>query len=364
MKKYFLLITIILQGLNFYGQVPSVERDALISLYNVTDGPNWTFNGLWTSAQPVANWFGVDVENISGQDHVTGIFLNLNGLIGYIPSEIGNFSYLKDLDLGFNQLSGNIPVEISNLSNLETLSLEVCQFSGSIPTEIGSLINLINLTLAVNQFTGSIPEEIGYLSNLSTLDLRYNELSGTVPTEIETLTNIEGIALSNNLFSGELDLSDLPNLLGLFLENNDFSLLNVQNGNNTNFDFIDITNNPNLVCVFVDDAIWSETNWPNIDETSHYVETQAECDVFMGIDDVVSNQNISLYPNPTFGKLYIDTVGNDLSKEIYISNVLGETKTIQITDNPVDLSGFSAGIYYVKIRGISDVHKIIKMSKK
>ena len=47
-------------------QVPETqkeaERAALVTLYNVTRGPNWTNNANWVSGQPVGRWHGVTTD--------------------------------------------------------------------------------------------------------------------------------------------------------------------------------------------------------------------------------------------------------------------------------------------------------------
>jgi hypothetical protein len=86
--------------------------------------------------------------------------LNLSGLTGSIPPEIGNLTNLTILNLHYNQLTGSIPPEIGNLTNLEWLDLSYNQLSGSIPSEIGNLTNLTYLWLNDNQLTGEIPESI------------------------------------------------------------------------------------------------------------------------------------------------------------------------------------------------------------
>ena len=66
--------------------------------------------------------------------------------------------------------------------------------------------------------------------------------------------------------------------------NNQLTTLDVRNGNNINIlneDFV-TNDNPNLICIFVDDAPWSTANWTNIDPNSTFVETQAECDAIGG----------------------------------------------------------------------------------
>ena len=65
------------------------------------------------------------------------------------------------------------------------------------------------------------------------------------------------------------------------------------------------------------------------------------------VNEVIAN-NVSLYPNPTSGLLNIEGQG---AMTICVLNVLGQKiMTIEATDNAtVDLSGFGAGIYMVRI---------------
>jgi hypothetical protein len=71
---------------------------------------------------------------------------------------------------------------------------------------------------------------------------------------------------------------------------------------------------------------------------------------------IVNNRNehtLSVFPNPTTGKIQIQNLGVDVQNlEIY--NVLGETvyttcRLKQQTVNEIDLSGFQKGIYFVKM---------------
>ena len=55
----------------------------------------------------------------------------------------------------------------------------------------------------------------------------------------------------------------------MWCDNNQLTNLDVRNGNNTNFTLFEATTNPNLTCINVDDALWSTTNWTNIDQ-QHY----------------------------------------------------------------------------------------------
>ncbi|MGB3714294.1 MAG: hypothetical protein WA996_07685, partial [Candidatus Promineifilaceae bacterium] len=94
---------------------PDNERDALMALYNSTNGPNWTTNTGWDTADPYCSWYGVSCL----YGHVTGLSLQSNYLAGTIPVELGNLSSLTYLDLYHNQLSGPIPAELGILSSLK-----------------------------------------------------------------------------------------------------------------------------------------------------------------------------------------------------------------------------------------------------
>src|SRR5690606_5849607 len=101
------------------------EYDALISLYNATNGPTWYSKMNWPNnpdpyPTSVEYWEGITTND---NGNVIAINLLSNGLDGYIPDEIGDLEYLQVLDLGNNTLSGPIPGSIGNLTNLEQLDL-------------------------------------------------------------------------------------------------------------------------------------------------------------------------------------------------------------------------------------------------
>ena len=206
------------------------DRDALVALYEATDGPNWTNNTNWLSGRPLADWYGVGVN---AEGRVDSLVLAGNNLSGPIPPELGNLSSLQVMDLGAyrdsdagtwigNNLTGPIPAELGSLSNLTSLSLRFNQLTGSIPAELGSLSNLSNLSLSSNQLTGSIPAELGSLSNLSYLFLPSNQLTGPIPAELGSLSNLSYLSLFSNQLTGSIpaELGSLSNLSYLSLSSN------------------------------------------------------------------------------------------------------------------------------------------------
>ena len=157
------------------------DREALVALYNATDGENWNQSDNWLSDAPLGEWKGV----LTDDRRVVVLYLGDNGLTGEIPPELGSLSNLTALYLDTNALSGEIPPELGSLSNLTDLSLYHNALSGAIPAELGSLSNLAELDLRNNALSGAIPAELGSLSNLTNLRLLSNDLSGCVPSSLE-----------------------------------------------------------------------------------------------------------------------------------------------------------------------------------
>jgi hypothetical protein len=146
-------------------EIPFIECEALVALYNSANGAGWTNHGGWLTGTP-CNWYRVTCQT----EHVTGLDLSTNQLSGSIPPGLGNLANLQELDVFSNQLSGSIPPELGNLANLFYLDLGSNQLSGSIPPELGNLANLKWLYLDSNQLRGPLPQS---LTNLDTLAYFY-----------------------------------------------------------------------------------------------------------------------------------------------------------------------------------------------
>ena len=151
----------------------SMDRDALVALYNATDGANWRENANWLSDAPVGEWHGVETDS---DGRVIEVSLWLNNLNGELPSELGGLAKLERLNLPLNRLNGEIPSGLGSLSSLEELILIGNALSGEIPVELGGLLNLEKLYLSVgSQFTGCIPSALRNVADndLSELGLEF-----------------------------------------------------------------------------------------------------------------------------------------------------------------------------------------------
>ncbi len=200
MKKIALITTILLAVLTAAtSTIVAVdgEREALMALYDSTDGANWTAKAGWGVGNPCDSaWYGV----ICDADHVTRLNLPDNQLIGPIPVELGNLGSLVELILPDNQLIGPIPAELGSLGSLVELYLSSNQLAGPIPAELGNLSSLLWLNLSSNQLAGPIPAELGNLSSLEDLILYGNQLASAIPAELGNLSSLR------NLFLGDNDL--------------------------------------------------------------------------------------------------------------------------------------------------------------
>ena len=86
------------------------DREALVALYNATDGENWYRTYNWLGDAPIGQWRGV-TTNVYGR--VAHLRVSDNGLSGEIPAELGSLSNLESLSLTDNDLSGCIPSSLA-----------------------------------------------------------------------------------------------------------------------------------------------------------------------------------------------------------------------------------------------------------
>lgn len=138
------------------------ERSALISLYNSTNGDNWTINTGWKDG--LLHEDGFAMPGTEGNWH--GV------IIGYSSRSL----IMYEIKLSDNNLNGTIPADIGNLSGLAALYLDDNHLSGTIPPEIGNKEYLFGLNLNGNLLTGEIPPALSNFTHLDPLDMQYNAL--------------------------------------------------------------------------------------------------------------------------------------------------------------------------------------------
>ncbi|KAL3937978.1 MAG: hypothetical protein SGBAC_007018 [Bacillariaceae sp.] len=106
---------------------PSVKREILerhdmAHLYLSTGGNSWTSNRHWLNGAHICGWHHVTCTNYM----VSTLYLYENNLAGSIPTEIGRFSSLLNLNLSGNDFSASsqsLPTELGDLTQLNRLKI-------------------------------------------------------------------------------------------------------------------------------------------------------------------------------------------------------------------------------------------------
>ena len=127
----------------FAGDAVSVlaagDRDALVALYNATDGANWNRSDSWLTEAPLEEWYGVVTDS---EGRVRWLTLWDNDLKGPIAPELGNLTALEFLGLGDNELTGEVPAELGAAAALTGLWIDDNLLNGIVPSSFLELSEL------------------------------------------------------------------------------------------------------------------------------------------------------------------------------------------------------------------------------
>ncbi len=256
-------LTLQRNNINLDVTLPISDRDALIALYNATDGANW--RNPWDLNADMNTWIGVTLNE---NNRVVGLNLSNNNLSGEFPGEIWSLTKLQSLDLNLNSdLTGSISSAIGNLNELELLRLTNTRLGGIFPSEIFSLTSLETLEIN-NQFEGSlsgienlinlkdfisdgsnfdsVPEGFWSISSLEEVSITssVNQISFSIPATINELTSLERLRISgtsNNPIPNEI--TELTNLLSLSIGGEISGNIPEDIGNLVNLDVLSLEGN-------------------------------------------------------------------------------------------------------------------------
>jgi len=229
-------------------------------------------------------------------------------------------------------------------------------------TGIEAFINITELEVWGNQLTSldlsqnTLLQSLGcwgnQLTNLnvsqcSALEVIWGDYNQLTSLDLSNNINLTHIYLYDNLLAS-LDLTQNSLLQVVSLTINQLAFLDVRSGNNIALTNFSSEYNPDLICIFVDDSVYSEENWFR-DPNSTFVETQAQCDT-LGIDEVILSKNLQLYPNPITDQLFINGTNTLNIQSLQLYDVLGK-QVLQELHNfeKIDVSSLKSGVYLVKI---------------
>lgn len=137
-------------------------------------------------------------RSLASADKLETLLIRWNALDVLVP-QIGQLSFLRELDLGHNNLH-SIPSEMYLLSNLTWLSLEGNRnLTATLPSDFGSrFTNLQYLSISHTNFHSTIPLSFGRLKDLKQVRISDTAVTGQIPPSLAFLTRLEHIDLSAN----------------------------------------------------------------------------------------------------------------------------------------------------------------------
>jgi gliding motility-associated-like protein len=168
--------------------------------------------------------------------------------------------YLNHLECGQNQLSN------LNLTNNINLTQLFCYENNLTNLDLSQNILLTDLWCLTNKLNSL---DLSQNKKLKNIWCEKNELTSL---NISNSTDLQVLHCFNNKLTN-LDMSHITNLYVIFCNNNKLTSLNLKNGNNTILTGIDITSNPSLSCIQVDNINNANTRWPfSKDSSASYSE--------------------------------------------------------------------------------------------
>ena len=329
--KYYCKITnLVATGLTLYSRkitvrvyegikgagVPFSEYEALVAIYNSTNGSGWTNNENWldTVNHSVNEWFGITIEN----GKVTTLDLSGLNLEGDFLSYFTGFDSLKWLDLSNNKLSG--------------------KFSG-----IGAAYN------SIVKSNGSSNQILKYL-DISNNNFVFAELEPvfdffkTIDTFIYAPQSMVGLPFDTTIYKNQPII---------------FKIANYTPGNFDSYswskDGAEITDADEITFVIQNAApgdsgyyICSITNLLFPELTLLSDTSRLKVLIAVGTDDF-NNAHFNIYPNPAEKQIFVETGNMPVNLKLFdITGTLLFGKD-EFMSGWINIEQFSRGIYFVRI---------------
>lgn len=217
---------------------------------------------------------------------------------------------LTKLDSGSNKYTA---LDVSSNTALTFLGCNTNQLT-SLDVSMNTALNLLDCR--ENKLTHL---DVSKITTLTELYCQSNQLTNL---DISKNKALEFLNCSKNQLT-TLDVSVNTALVGLYSNSNQLTSLNLKNANNVKFAYLNLTANPNLTCIQVDNAAYSNTNWSTKkDATATYNETCVS--LFTLIPDInFENKLISkgLDSGIPDGKVLTANIASVKDLEIYNSSI-------------------------------------------
>lgn len=136
--------------------------------------------------------------------HITRLRLYALDVVGDLPNELWNLTFLVDLNLGQNYLTGQLPTSIGRLTRMQYLSVGINALSGELPRELGMLTDLRSLSISTNNFSGPFPDELGNLTRLTQFYFDSSGVNGAIPPTFAKLQSLATVWGSDAQLIGQI----------------------------------------------------------------------------------------------------------------------------------------------------------------
>ncbi len=282
----------------------------------------------------------LDVHNKSIQD-LTGLeaFVNIKRLYAADNSISGFLDFSANTALQRITCNNNSIDSVNVSQNIALARLDLHSNALS-AIDLSANINLERLWVYYNQL-----KELD-LTNNTNLEHVIADNNNLKAIDVSTNVNLLSLGVYFNEIKS-LDISNNHKLTVLNAWNNNLTSVNVANGNNVNMTIMKVHNNPNLTCIQHDEGFNPDsfpcgaTGWCK-DDTAMW-----STDCSNGIDDVLLNNKVILYPNPAQNKVEI-IIEDAILKHVELYNAQGKQILIN-NDYTLNIQDLTAGIYFAKI---------------
>lgn len=304
---------------------------------------------------PLLEFFSIRFNQISSLD------ITQNPLLKYLGC---GSNMLTSLDVTQNPVLETLFFDNNNITNINLAQNSVLKYISCTNNQLQTLdftqnVLMEEITCWNNQIASI---NVAQCPVLDKLNISQNQLTSLDVSQNIALTEL---FCDNNPITS-LDVTQNTSLLKLGVYTMPLTYLNMQNGNNSNMTYYSSSFTPNLICIYVDDPVYSNANWTNIHVNNNFVINQASCAILSNVSHL-QDDLFTVYPNPTKGLFTLEVPNHWLatSTVIEIRNLLGVvvySSTIDSSLQKIDLSNEASGIYLLKISNSEQTvtQKIIK----
>ncbi len=249
-----------------------------------------------------------EITDMTGIEEFTSLTKLSSWYNKFTDLDVSSNVLLKDLDcfgtpietlhIGANPNLTNVnmlntkinSIDVTNLPNLQHLNIK--------NTDVTSL-NIVNNTALKTLSTDNTSINILEVATNTQLEALFCSNTGLNTIDLTKLVKLKQLDCSDNEIS-ILDLSKNRSLAYVVLENNNLKELNFKNGSNirigdtnTNSIAFRATGNPNLECITVDNASYSNLNWKSVDSQAVF-NTNRCMEVVCPLSEIIANNDIDV----------------------------------------------------------------------